>query len=155
MCPSQLDAGSPTDGVLALNLWDMVIEVLRSTNNKVQPKHTSHQETWAVLDSKTKTQHVKRRQKVDQVTEVDHVPTNTRSPQGESQLCIFEDNEAVTKMIVRGRNPTMRHVSRIHRVALDWLFDRIHLESQIQIKHVDTKNQLAQEMNGISCCFCS
>ena len=37
----------------------------------------------------------------------------------------------------------MRHVSRTHRVAFDWLFDRINLESKIQIKYIDTKNQLA------------
>ena len=38
----------------------------------------------------------------------------------------------------------MRHVSRTYRVALDWLFDRVNLEPQIQIKCVDTKNQLAE-----------
>ena len=37
----------------------------------------------------------------------------------------------------------MRHVSRTHRVALDWLFDRINLDAKIQIKYIDTKNQLA------------
>ena len=37
----------------------------------------------------------------------------------------------------------MRHVSRTHRVALDWLFDRINLEPKIQIMYIDTKNQLA------------
>ena len=37
----------------------------------------------------------------------------------------------------------MRHVSRTYRVALDWLFDRINLDSKIQIKYIDTKNQLA------------
>ena len=37
----------------------------------------------------------------------------------------------------------MRHVSRTHRVSLDWLFDRINLDSKIQIKYIDTKNQLA------------
>ena len=37
----------------------------------------------------------------------------------------------------------MRHVSRTHRVALDWLFDRINMDSKIQIKYIDTKNQLA------------
>ena len=36
----------------------------------------------------------------------------------------------------------MRHVSRTHRVALDWLFDRINLNPQIQIKYIDTKNLL-------------
>ena len=57
-------------------------------------------------------------------------------------MCIFEDNEAVIKMIIRGRSPTPRHVSRTHSVAVDWLFDRINLDSRIQIKYVDTKNQL-------------
>ena len=37
----------------------------------------------------------------------------------------------------------MRHVSRTHRVAFDWLFDRINLDSKIQIKYIDTENQLA------------
>ena len=37
----------------------------------------------------------------------------------------------------------MRHVSRTHRVALDWLFDRINEDPKIQIKYMDTKNQLA------------
>ena len=46
-------------------------------------------------------------------------------------------------MIIKGRSPTMRHVSRTHRVALDWLFDRINLDSKNQIKYIDTKNQLA------------
>ena len=47
------------------------------------------------------------------------------------------------KMIIKGRSPTMRHVSRTHRVALDRLFDRINLDPNIQIKYVDTKHQLA------------
>ena len=37
----------------------------------------------------------------------------------------------------------MKHVSRTHRVVLDWLFDRVNLDSKIQIKYIDTKNQLA------------
>ena len=35
----------------------------------------------------------------------------------------------------------MRHVSRTHRVALDWLFDRINVKPKIQIKYVDTKKR--------------
>ena len=37
----------------------------------------------------------------------------------------------------------MRHVSRTHRVALDWLFDRIILDSKILIRYIDTKHQFA------------
>ena len=57
----------------------------------------------------------------------------------------------------------MRHFSRTHRVALDWLFDRVHLEPKIQIKYIDTKNQLADiltkgnftrdELNHLLCLF--
>ena len=61
-------------------------------------------------------------------------------------LYIFEDNEAVIKMVIKGRSPMMRHVSRTHRVALGWLFDRINLDSKIQIKYIDTKNQLADTL---------
>ena len=65
------------------------------------------------------------------------------NPQVVKLYCMwFEDNEAVIKMIMKGRSPTMRHVSRTRRVALDWLFDRINLDPKIQIKYID-KNQLA------------
>ena len=58
-------------------------------------------------------------------------------------LCIFEDSEAVIKMILKGTSPTMRHSSRTHRVAHGLLVDRINLDTKIQNKCVDTKNQLA------------
>ena len=108
-----MDAGLRMDGVPALDLWDIVIEVLRSANNTGQPKHNSIQETGATLHSKTKTQHVKRRQKSKQLNDVDYVPTNTHSSQGESQLYIFEDNEAVIIMIIKGRSPTTRHAKEL------------------------------------------
>ena len=57
----------------------------------------------------------------------------------------------------------MRHVSRTHRVALDWLFDRINLNPTIQIKYIETKSQLADiltkgnftrvEWNHLLCLF--
>ena len=56
---------------------------------------------------------------------------------------VATERTAQRDVIMHGRSPTMRHVSRTHRVALDWLFDRIDLDTKIQIKYVDTKNQLA------------
>ena len=44
----------------------------------------------------------------------------------------------------------MRHVSRTHRVALDWLFDRINLDYKIQIKNIDTENQLADILTKVN-----
>ena len=94
---------------------------------------------------------------------IDSVPSNVQSSRQEASLCVFEDNEAVIKMIIKGRSPTMRRVSRTHRVALDWLFDRINLDSKIQIKYTDTKNQFADiltkgsftrdEWNHLLCLF--
>ena len=77
-------------------------------------------------------------------------------------MCL-RTNEAVIKMIIKGRSPTIRHVSRTHRVALGWLFDRNNLDPKIQIKYIDTKNQLADiltkgnftrdEWNHLLCLF--
>ena len=78
--------------------------------------------------------------KIDVMKDIDSVPSNVRSARQEALLYVFEDNEAVIKMIIKGGSPTMRHVSRTHRVALDWLFDRINLDSKIQIIYIDTKN---------------
>ena len=79
----------------------------------------------------------------DDLDNVDFLSSNVNSSRQEALLCVFEDNEAVNKMIIKGRSPTMRHVSRTHRVALDWLFDRINLDPNIQIEYIETKNQLA------------
>ena len=78
-----------------------------------------------------------------ELSNVDYVSSFAKSSQFGAVLFIFEENEAVIKMIIKGRSPTMRHVSRTHRVALDWLFDRINLDPKIQIKSVDTKHHLA------------
>ena len=67
-------------------------------------------------------------QNVNQLSNPDHVAINSTSSQYEAQLYIFEDREAVIEMIIKGRSPMMKHVSRTHRVALDGLFDRISLE---------------------------
>ena len=87
--------------------------------------------------------HHKSQNKIDVMRDIDAVPSNVQSARQEALLYVIEDNEAVIKMIIKGRSPTMRHVSRNHRVALDWLFDRINLDSKIQIKYIDTKNQFA------------
>ena len=93
---------------------------------------------------------------------IDCVPSDVQFSHQEALLYVFED-EAVIKMIIKGRSPTMRHVSRTHRVALGWLFGRINLDPKIKIKYIDTKNQLADiltkgnftrdEWNHLLCLF--
>ena len=126
-----LDTGLRLDGLPALELWDLIVSVLgnvsRVSDGSGKPECDVH----------------KPHKKIDVMKDIDDVPSNVQSARQEALLYVFEDNEAVIKMIIKGRRPTMRHVSRTHRVALDWLFDRINLDSKIQIKYIDTKNQLA------------
>ena len=49
---------------------------------------------------------------------IDCVPSDVQFSDQEALLYVLEDNDAVIKMIIKGRNPTMRHDSRTHRVAL-------------------------------------
>ena len=53
-----------------------------------------------------------------------------------------------SKWTLKADCPTMRHVSRTHRVTLVRLFDRINLDPKIQIRHIDTKHQLADMLTG-------
>ena len=139
-----LDAGLRLDGIPALVLWDLIVAILGNT-------YQSHKERGDPCPNQREvrsTPHTiqKRKQShrmINDLDNADFVPSNVNSSHQEALLYVFEDNEAVIKMIIQGRSPTMRHVSRTHRVALDWLFDRINLDTRIQIKYIDTKNQLA------------
>ena len=149
-----VDAGLRMDGLPLLDLWDIVIRVLRSpqTNKKLSIVASGHRRKIAASSNgSTITENEKHPERcdkvnsseIDQLSQKDHVPSSDQSFQGNSKLYIFEDKDADIKMIMKGRSPTMRHVSRTHRVALDWLFDRINFDSKIQIRYVNTTNQLA------------
>ena len=129
-----LDTGLRLDWLLALELWDLIVPVLgnisRVSDRTGKPESDERK-------------HHKSHNKIDAMKDIDAVPSNIQSARQEALLYVFEDNEAVIKMIIKGRSPTMRHVSRTHRVAVDWLFDRINLDPKIQIKYIDTKNQFA------------
>ena len=117
------------DGIPTLDLWDLVIEVFHSQSN--QNNKSKGQKSQKNLSRNT-TLHMKNQNPTKHVSldlnDVDHVSSNARSSQFGAMLYAVEDNEAVIEMIIKGRSATMRHVSRTHRVALDWLFDRIHLD---------------------------
>ena len=135
-----LDAGLRMDGIPALTLRDLVIEVFPSEpNNTDGPKRELRKNPPAIVKSNMHNPVPIKHTKVIP-TNIDHIPSNTKNSDS-SVLYVFEDNEAVIKMIIKGRSPTMRHVSRTHRVAMDWLFDRINLDHQI--RYIDTKHTLA------------
>ena len=127
-----LDAGLRMDGIPAVGLWDLAIVLDFFWKKKFQ-----HRETDRAMKSKqTPTPTPKRRhtakREVEELSKVDHVVTSAKPSLFQAQLHIFEDNDAMIKMIIKVRSPTMRHVPRNHRVSLDWLFDRINLDQQNQ-----------------------
>ena len=129
------------DGIPALHLCDLVIKYfiphqIKSTKTKINRRRETCRKTPNTnMKNPNPTKHVN----LD-LNNVDHVSSNVRSSRFGAVLCVLEDNEAVIKMIVKGRSPTMRHVSRTHRVALDRLFERIILDPKIQIRYIDTRH---------------
>ena len=113
-----LDAGLRLDGIPALDLWDLIVSVL---GNMVQTPERP--ERPVVNDKDQRSQGM-----TNVLNHIDCVPSNVQLSHQEALLYIFEDNEAVIKMIIKGRSPTLRHVSRTHIVALYWLFDRSNLD---------------------------
>ena len=116
-----LDAGLRLDGIPALDLWDLIVLVLGNTTQ-------NHDRTGQPVVG-SNTSHAPSQQSrgiFNVLTDVDRVPSNVQFSHQEALFYVFEDNEAVIKMIIKGRSPTKRHVSRTHRVALDWIFDRIN-----------------------------
>ena len=113
-------------------LWDLIVSVLGNTNqsNKKFVQHLTQ------FKNENQSQGV-----INDLDNVDFIPSNVNSSHQEALLYVFEDNEAVIKMIIKGRSPTMRHVSRTHRVALDWLFDRINLDSKSNTLTPKTNSQ--------------
>ena len=88
------------DGLPALELWDLIVSVFGNVSrvsdrsgqpdNDVHKRHKSHK-------------------KIDVMEDIDSVPSNVQPARQEALLYVFEDNEAVIKMIITRRSPTMRH----------------------------------------------
>ena len=119
-----LDAGLRLDGLPALELWDLIVSVFGTVTQ-------TSDRTVRLVDTERSQ---KSQGRINVLQNIDCVPSHVQSSHQEALLYVFEDNEAVIKTIIKGRSPTMRRVSRTHRVAHDWLFDRINLDSKIQFK---------------------
>ena len=117
-----LDTGLRLNGLPALELWDLIVSVFGSVSQ-------ISDRTGRPVNVDVK-RNQKSQGKINVMENIDSVPSNVQSSRQEALLYVFEDNEAVIKMIIKGWSPTMRHVSRTHTVALDWLFDRINLDTQ-------------------------
>ena len=104
-----LDTGLRLDGLPALELWDLIVSVLgnvsRVSDRTGKPVSDYHK-------------HHKSHNKIDVTKDIDGVPSNVQSARQKALLYVFVDNEAVIKMIIKGRSPTMRHVPQLTELLL-------------------------------------
>ena len=88
-----LDAGLRLDGIPALDLWDLIVSVFgnvsRVSDRLGQPDNDVHK-------------HHKSQKNIDVIKDIDSLPLNVQSSHQEALLYVFEDNEAVIKMIIKG-----------------------------------------------------
>ena len=84
-----LDAGLRMNGLLALDLWELVIEVLGMNLRIPKPTQACARETGVDIPSTHKIQQVLD-QNVD-LSNIDQVPSNAHLSEKESQLYVFED----------------------------------------------------------------
>ena len=91
------------DGLLALDHSDSVGQVLHSPQSYKKPSIRAFGNGSEIprvqLKDKNPRAHPTAsgngRKSVDQLTQADHVPSNTHSSQGDSKMYIFEDNEVM------------------------------------------------------------
>ena len=87
-----LDTGLRLDGLPALELWDLIVSVLGNIS-RISDR------TGKPVNGEDK--HHKSHNKIDAMQDVDSVPSNVQSARQEALLYVFEDNEAVIKMIIK------------------------------------------------------
>ena len=120
-----LDMGLRTEGMPQITLWEEIIRVMCRVS---RPK-TVRKPTFNGM--------------YDILANVDYVPTTLPDPTDLARLVVMEDNDAVIKMIIKGRTNKFRHVPRTHRIDLDWLLEVIREDPGICIKYINTKMQVA------------
>ena len=112
-----LEAALRAEGIPALMLWDLAVEVFHPNKGD--------EETLAPTLGESSIQTFQQRSSIiDPLKNVDCIPNSLHTPKCLSELVVLEDNEAVIKMTIKGRSTAMRHLQRTHRVNLDWLFER-------------------------------
>ena len=113
------------DGIPALDLWDLIVAILhgnthQSNQERGDPCTNPALDLWdlivSVLGNMTQTTErpgrpviIDRSQrsqgKTNALNNIDCVPSNVQSSHQEALLYVFEVNEAVIKMIIKGKKP--------------------------------------------------
>ena len=116
------------DGLLALQNWDCVVETptCKDAGGNSELRRNG-------IDGKSRTQ------VTNCVFDQVFVPAGSHL----IQLYLLEDNAAVIQMIIKGRSPSMRHVTRTHAVTLERSFQRINSGPVVFVKYVRSNDPLA------------
>ena len=106
-----LDAGFSMKGLPASDLRDTVVQVLRSLQINMKPSiiASGNGSEISQVRQSNKREHPLAAGNgsvcnVHPLSQMDHVSSKAQYSQGDSKLYIFEDNEAVIKMIIKGRS---------------------------------------------------
>ena len=87
-----LDTRLRLDGLPALELWDLIVSVLgnisRVSDRLGKPENDE-------------LKHYKSHNKIDAMQDIDSVSSNVQSARQEALLYVFEDNEALIKLIIK------------------------------------------------------
>jgi ribosomal protein L16/L10AE len=62
------------------------------------------------------------------------------------KLVLEEDNSAAKRVIETGRNPTMRHLNRTHKVDLRFLFEQV-ANGNMEVRQCPTDSMAADILN--------
>ena len=130
-----LEAALRAEGIPALMLWDLVIDVFH-------PQMGVRETNASVVGESSFQAFQQRASVIDHLVDVDSIPVSQHNPKCLSELVILEDNEAVIKMTIKGRSTAMRHVQRTHRVNLDWLYERFLNDKGIRIRYLSKNFRL-------------
>ena len=95
-----LGAGLRLDGIPALDLWDLIVFVL---GNTIQTPDRTEQPV--VNCDKDHGPNKRSQRMINVLNNVDLVPSNVQSSHQEALLHVFEDNEAMIKMIIKEKKP--------------------------------------------------
>ena len=129
-----MEAALRMEGIPALDLWEVILEVFgkQSAPSGRKPLQELTQQPYFEKDPV-----------LNALLNVDYVPPSLPPNRRQGKLVILEDNDAVIKMTIKTRSPSMRHIGRVHRVDLDWLFERLSKDPALGMKYINTKDQLA------------
>ena len=97
---NSLDAGLRLDGIPALDLWDLIVLVL---GNTIQ----THDRTGQPIVNCDKDHGPNKRSQgmINVLNNIDCVPSNVQFSHQEALLYVLDNNEAVIKMIIKGKKP--------------------------------------------------